>query len=143
MRALTALATLLLSACIAGGATGPAPTLRIIPPDEVTLVEGQSVEISLSGAPTPLVMKFSRVLSDSRCPAHVQCVWAGEVAVLLTYSGEASGELSLTLPASEGSPASGNAGRYQIVLLEVTPYPAHGAPLPPTNRVKLGVTVAP
>ncbi|MFN2317555.1 MAG: hypothetical protein ABR551_08290 [Gemmatimonadales bacterium] len=135
--------TFLTMACASGAPSEPVPTLQIVAPAEVALVEGQSAEVSVPGAPAPLVVKFSRILSDSRCPEHVQCVWAGEVAVLLTYSGEASGELSLTLPDSEGSPASGNAGRYRIVLLEVTPYPGHGAPRTPPNRVKLGVTVIP
>lgn len=134
--------TILILACATGAPSEPVPTLRVVPPSEVTLVEGQSAEISAPGAPTPLVVKFSRVLSDSRCPDQVQCVWAGEVAVRLTYSGEASGELSLTLPDSEGSPASGYAGRYRIVLLEVTPHPVDGVPLPPPNRVRLRVTLA-
>lgn len=135
--------TVLALACATGAPSEPLPTLRIVPPAEVLLLEGQAAEISLPASRERLVVRFGRVLSDSRCPEHVQCVWAGEVAVLLTYSGEASGELALTLPASEGASASGDVARLRIVLLELTPYPSHGVPMPPPNRVKLGVTVIP
>ncbi len=130
-------------ACAAGAQSEPIPALRVVPPSDVVLAEGQSAEIALPGAPTPLTVKFSRVVTDSRCPQDVQCIWAGEVAVLLTYSGEASGELSLRLPGSEATPSTGDAGRYRIELLEVTPVPVHGRPREEPNRVKLAVTVRP
>lgn len=143
VRALQSALAVLTLACSAGAQSEPAPTLRVVPPSEVVLQERQSAEISLPGAPSPLIVKFSAKSSDSRCPQNVQCVWAGEVLVLLTYSGEASGELSLKLPGTEAAPASGDAGRYRITLLEVTPVPIHGEPQSEPTRVKLGVVVRP
>lgn len=143
MNALRSALTVLTVACAAGVQSEPAPTLHIVPPSEVVLLEGQTAEISLPGAPTAVFVKFSRVVTDSRCPQNVQCVWAGEVVVLLTYSGEASGELSLSLPAGETKPSAGDAGRYRVELLEVTPYPVSGRPRNEPNRVKLVVTARP
>lgn len=46
-----------------------------------TLRVGQSVTIS-GGT----VLSFRRVVSDSRCPAEVACVWEGEITLALTLS---------------------------------------------------------
>jgi len=117
--------------------------VRVVPPAEVVLGEGQSAELGASGSPGAVVVTFRGVTSDSRCPRNVQCVWAGEVVVRLTYAGGATGELSLTLPGSEAAPAAADAGRYRISLLEVTPYPIHGEPRAEPTRVRLGVVVRP
>jgi len=117
--------------------------VRVIPPAVVVLEEGQSAELGAPGSPGAVVVTFRRVTSDSRCPRNVRCVWAGEVVVRLTCTGEASGELPLTLPGSEAAPTAGDAGRYRITLLEVTPYPVHGEPRAEPNRVRLGVVVRP
>jgi len=143
MRVRTALLLTLASACASGGPAGPAPTLRIIPPDEVALVEGQTVEVALPGAPAPLFIRFAEVGAESRCPQGVQCVWAGDVAITLAFSGEATGQLVLHSPTETIGPRSGAAGRYRVELLEVTPQPVFQAPRPRPYRVTLRVTVTP
>lgn len=143
MNALRPALAVLTLACAAGAQSEPMPNLQIFPPSEVTLLEGQTAEVSLSGNPAPVLVKFTRVVADSRCPRNVQCVWAGEVAVLLTFSGAATGELTLKLPGSEATPATGNAGPYRIEVLDVTPYPVAGRPREEPNRVKLAVTLRP
>lgn len=139
----TVLTTLLLSACVAGGTTGPAPTLRIIPPDDVTLVEGQSVEVALPNAPAALFIRFAEVVGDSRCPRGVQCVWAGDAAIRLALSGLTAGEVVLHAPTETVGPRAATAGVYRIELLSVTPTPVYQEPRPRPYRVSLRVTMVP
>ncbi|MBF6023658.1 hypothetical protein [Lysobacter niastensis] len=44
-------------------------------------------------------VRYVRLLSDSRCPVDVQCVWAGDVEVLFEFAprGETAKALTLTL----------------------------------------------
>ena len=49
--------------------------------DLLVLGVGQSAEI----APAT-TLRLDRIVSDSRCPADVQCVWAGEVRIALTLA---------------------------------------------------------
>ena len=76
----------------------PLPTIRVTPPEDVVLSEGQSAEVSLpGGGPQSLTVKFAEVPNDSRCPDLAMCIWAGDAAVRLELSGEASGRLILHL----------------------------------------------
>lgn len=61
------------------------------------------------------------IVSDSRCPLGVQCVWAGTVEVRTVLETKVShGEQTLTL----GKPAP--FGDYLVTLTEVTPAPKAG-----------------
>lgn len=53
------------------------------------------------------------VLEDSRCPASVQCVWAGRVRIRAEVSGEGTRELTL------GEPAAVSGGT--LTLVDVRP----------------------
>jgi hypothetical protein len=87
------------------GAPAPVPSPRITPkpgppvPDVTdpaagifALSVGEEAEVA-----TGTKLRFDRIVSDSRCPAGVQCVWAGEVRIALSLSapgGSQSVELS-------------------------------------------------
>lgn len=80
--------------------TAPAATLtppKVEPPtvDEVcVLAAGEDVEVAPS-----TTLRFERIVNDSRCPADVQCIWAGEVRialVLTSAAGPTAFELSQT-----------------------------------------------
>ena len=61
------------------------PTPTQIPTPTVHRVEfrlGESVELPGQG----IGISFDRVLEDSRCPANVVCVWAGQVVIELTVT---------------------------------------------------------
>lgn len=77
----------------AQGTAAPAkPRKPMIAEGMIALTAGQSAEIAPGTE-----LRFDKVVSDSRCPANVQCVWAGEVKIALTLSspeGKASIELS-------------------------------------------------
>lgn len=54
---------------------------ELVAPSEDLLILGVGEDAEIA-AGTRLV--FERIVSDSRCPAGVQCVWAGEVRIALT-----------------------------------------------------------
>ena len=56
--------------------------------DDVTLNAGQEVKI----ATKDFTVRFSRLAADSRCPANVQCIWAGDATVELLLSEPGRGE---------------------------------------------------
>lgn len=71
------------------------------------LAPGESAT-SLDG----LRVTFLEVVSDSRCPMDVMCVWMGEAVVLL-----------------EVQPRGGEAERLEIVIGVTAPAPIEGGPL--------------
>lgn len=78
--ALPIMAALALAAC---AKTPPVP----IPPGP-TAGLGQAAEVN------GLRLRPLEVIEDSRCPARVQCVWAGQVRLLVAVGSPAGGEIS-------------------------------------------------
>lgn len=62
-------------------ATAPTEPSAPSPDGLVVLAAGQSAKIAPS-----TTLRFDRIVNDSRCPANVQCVWAGEVRIALTLT---------------------------------------------------------
>lgn len=84
----------------------------------------------LGGSATGLNFTVNpRVLvSDSRCPLDVQCIWAGTVEVRTAVSTEvAHGEHVFTL----GEPRE--VGDFSVTLVEVTPAPLAGQAIPESS----------
>lgn len=91
--------------------------------ERIVLRKGMSAEVAPSATLT-----FVDIVSDSRCPKGVQCVWAGEVTIamkLVTPLGNKSFELS-------GHASTQSALSYRVELLEYGPCPGGPAitPLP-------------
>jgi hypothetical protein len=88
---------------------------------EFKLRAGQ--QVTLKGQ--SLRIKFAAVKEDSRCPADVKCVWAGNAAVRLDISIRGRGSKSLTLNTNSGSSlVDENQYRgYKVKLVELSPYP--------------------
>lgn len=84
-----------------------------------------------------LRIKFISVKEDSRCPADVTCVWAGNAAVQLSVSLRGRGSKTLTLNTSKSLPASGeNQYRgYKFKLVELSPYPRSNRKIAPGDYV--------
>lgn len=86
---------------------------------------------------------FNQVLSDSRCPKDVVCIWQGsaiiELSVLInTELHKIQLASNTTLPSLPSSDTTIN--RVKIEVLELTPYPCTNCPAPPvkeTYKVKL------
>lgn len=73
-----------------------------------------------------LNVKFVSVPEDSRCPKGVNCIWAGNVRVMLHVSKAKSKpskvELSLN-PRDFPDGEAANYGDYKLKLVKVDPYP--------------------
>ena len=88
---------------------------------------GAPFRIALGGTATVAgtAVRFESVVSDSRCPEGVQCVWEGAASVRLVVGGE---PLLLSIPRSgppgEGEPPVGaSAGGLHLEALALTPTP--------------------
>ena len=85
--------------------------------------EGKSAAI----AGTDLVVTFTRLVTDSRCPTDVTCIRQGEATIALTVTG-VDGEQSFQLSAPpDGGPNDKQLGGYLIHLEAVEPWPADPA----------------
>ena len=83
-----------------------------------------------------LRVRFVSVANDSRCPKGVECVWAGNVEVLLevgTRSGRAKKTLRLNTNASPERPAEDEYRGYTIKLVDLKPYPRAGRKIRPSE----------
>lgn len=105
-----------------------------------------------------LGLAFLGVTEDSRCPPTVQCVWAGQVTILLQATlGPTAGQASLTFPHSQmGDSRAGLFGLYSVEILAIEPA-ASLDPIPqsayraqllvtegvPPDVTPIGVTAAP
>ena len=127
----------LLALGLAAGCASQQPALRSVGIGETfTLRVSESATVE----PRKVVLLFSEVVNDSRCPAGVVCVWEGDAEIsiravaadgssrdlrLHTARGEASGEfagLTIRLAGLEPAPREGTASRqadYRATL-EVT-----------------------
>lgn len=114
----------------------PAPTATLPPTarDEDAVVQrdelvdmhlGERVQIAGSG----WAIRFDQVLEDSRCPAALQCIWAGQVVVRLLGEHADGRVAALTLTLSAGD-ATGLLGDLPIEAVGIEPLRLAGAPLP-------------
>lgn len=101
----------------------PVPTPPAQPPaaGTIVLVAGEQAELGAGAR-----LRYDRLVNDSRCPAGVQCVWAGEVRLALTLSASGNAESFELASARESSRVVQG---YTIELLDFGPCPiGHGAP---------------
>lgn len=84
-------------------------------------------------------VSFTKVVSDSRCPSDVDCVWAGIAEVELSV--ETEGESHVILLATVGENNSIVVGGYLFSLGAVDPYPTSQNPIAQSDyRITLTVT---
>lgn len=92
--------------------------------------------------PDGLMLGFS-VKSDSRCPANVNCAWAGEVQTVFSFTKKGhqnSVPVSLVL---RGNEATLSYEEYKLTLFAVDPYPTHPSqPTSPVATVKVSISDA-
>jgi hypothetical protein len=70
-------------------------------------------------------VKLLNVTDDSRCPSDVECIWAGQVSVLVNVTKDdvKLGDVTLTLGAGNPELAVKKVGDYIVEVIEVNPYP--------------------
>ena len=73
----------------------------------------------------PLEIQFVGVAEDSRCPANVNCIWAGQAKIALNVStaGGAISNVELILSGEAEDLATQSFGGYLITLSALDPYP--------------------
>jgi hypothetical protein len=124
----------LLAGCIRPRATGPVPGTD--EQGEITLTLGETRLLDEDVSVT-----FGRVGEDSRCPADVQCITAGNavVALLIQERGEHSETLQLN---THSNPRSKTEEEMRFEVISLTPLPKAGEGPPSTYVVRLRITRA-
>ena len=117
----------------------PADTQADVPARAMLGVPFQvAVNETMAVAGSDISVKFYNVTEDSRCPADVVCIWAGQVTAMvgLTQNSTDLGRFNLTLGAgSNASMAEQKAGGYTVRLTQVEPYPISSQPTSPGDYV--------
>lgn len=81
-----------------------------------------------AAAGTPdMIVHFTQVSDDSRCPTGVNCVWEGEAVAELVLGKLGADTLALTYRPGREKASVGRASGYSFRLLEVNPYPEKGS----------------
>lgn len=137
MRTLTVFAvaaTLVMGACTTPNtgitASGPLASDVIAVDRDFDLKPGQTARV----AGTAITVSFVGVPEDSRCPADVQCVWAGNGAVSLVVTDEPGAKSTVILNTTL-SPRSARVSGYEINFRGLKPEPKQGSPIPLANYV--------
>lgn len=78
-----------------------------------------------------LDLKFTHVVSDSRCPSETQCVFQGRVEITLhVVQGDRDfGNINLVRQAGLENASIATIDGYSIQLLDVKPYPKTSQPI--------------
>ncbi len=116
---------------------------RCEPEDEFIL--GESFTLAQEEVKTNhsenLSVQWAKVLEDSRCPKYMNCVWEGQVRVMIVVNEE---EVELTLRAGRKSGASASVGAFRVQMQALEPYPeAEVERKPEDYRLQLLVNKAP
>ena len=109
---LAILVSLGLVAACDDGPTGPEAG------EPFTLAPGERVTLE----PTGTHVRFLLVAEDSRCPLRVQCVWAGDGAVVFEVARRDGHSVEHILHTNEG-PKAVVLDSYELTLLKLNPQP--------------------
>ncbi|MBI1883762.1 MAG: hypothetical protein HYS08_06110 [Chlamydiae bacterium] len=109
--------------------------------DEHVLVLGEEFQLKMGGTvaiPSEnLKMMLKSIPSDSRCPEGAECIWAGQVKVLVHVEkdGQDLGDHTLALPMMPKNKSPEVIGGCIITLSKVEPYPKMGQKIEPSDYV--------
>jgi hypothetical protein len=112
------------------GSTSPSATKVVALGENFDLSPGQTAVVD-GGA---LTVSFEKVSEDSRCPTGVQCIWAGNGAVVLAPSTPSTGRYTVTLNTTL-TPHAVKAGSYEVSLVGLNPYPQQGSTIPRASYI--------
>lgn len=124
------LAALLLLAVLPSCAAAPGPPAAdsaVTAPAEVTLAVGEAAAVE------ELRIRFDRVVSDSRCPAGVSCVWEGDAELLFIVNDVREVAVQLRLHTSARYATSASYGGYRVELVRLAPEPESNAEAKPSE----------
>ena len=131
---LIVLAMFLFPAC--SSPTDPSDEPVVSAAKTVTLQKGATAKV---GA---LTLTFAEVVGDSRCPANVQCIWAGDGAIRVTLEADSQrGEVILHTHGGDQFPKSARWRGYEITLEKLEPEPRESRPDASSYRAHFSVRV--
>jgi hypothetical protein len=122
----------------AGAACDADEATRATVGEQFVLESGRAATLA-EGA---LYLKFVRVVSDSRCPEGVQCVWQGDAEIEIEARTSGGERLTLKLHTS-GTPGrvqEASAFEFRVRLNALEPVPRAGVERPKSYRATLLVT---
>ena len=110
------------------GAGGPVPTRQ-----RIDIPIGKLVEVEIDG----LTLEFLEVTEDSRCPANVVCVWAGQAKLVIAAidGGRDLGKHELVLDPTGANLNGVELGKYSVALVALNPYPSASYSIPNSDYV--------
>lgn len=94
--------------------------------EEFTLAPGQVAIIQGEN----LLVRFDRVVDDSRCPALVICIWEGNARIRLTVVQRGERAATIFLNTNAAFPTEAEYHDYDIKLVKLEPYPLTTRPIP-------------
>lgn len=112
---------LLIGLCLLAAQCEQLPTFPLEEP--FTLQVGEQ---KMASEDNNMVLHFSQVKEDSRCPTGVNCVWEGEVVTELILGKLGKDTLDLTFRPGREKASVGRSMGYHFRLIEVNPYPTTG-----------------
>ncbi|CAN5556420.1 hypothetical protein BH23BAC4_BH23BAC4_11950 [soil metagenome] len=124
----TALAVFLLAGCAQAQ-----PAVQVEPDQAFRLLVGETAQVV--AGPT---ITFLTIERDSRCPANVQCVWAGEAIALFRVAiGSQATEIRMVIPGGRGVGTGVDLSSGGLLVQRLGPYPGtpEAAHLAPTYAV--------
>ena len=107
---------------LTGGMQQSCHTKEVTLSQQFKLKVGQEVLVKEAG----FKLSLNAVVEDSRCPAGVNCVWAGNGKVSLKLS-RAKGETASLELNTSAWPKSGTYRGYEVKLVSLDPYPQKGS----------------
>lgn len=97
---------------------------------DVSIPVGKSVSVKGTG----LVVRFERVLNDSRCPTDAQCVTAGNATVVVTAATGGAAGRRFELHTDEGAREAVQ-GQFRLTLIGLKPVPSTTRPVRASDYV--------
>jgi hypothetical protein len=91
-------------------------------------------------AKTSTYLCFESVLSDSRCPAGAECIWAGDAEARFRFTVAGQSSITFSLHTLSSFQTDTTASGYKFTLKSLTPYPSTSH-FPDKNEYKAEVVV--
>jgi hypothetical protein len=141
-----ALSAIAVSSCTGSAKCGPeivpcAGPVVVVATAGTDFVLAPGQRAALQG--TGLVVEFERVVSDSRCPRDVQCVWAGNASVRLRVSRDGAEAWSGALN-TYGDSQTRTFGDHELRVVSLAPAPVSTSSIESRNyRLTLRFTELP
>jgi hypothetical protein len=102
---------------------GPAVPLD----QQFTLGVGETARVAAAS----MVIEFTGVTGDSRCPADAICIQGGDAVVNVRVFG--GDTVSYELHTGDASRGSVNHGSFRLSLIQLQPYPFSSGPISPNE----------